>query len=232
MFRRFACLLLVSATVSAWAQTGTAHRFANEVVFITGGTSGIGLATAVDFAQQGAAHVIVCGRRQATWLKAQDYIKSHLSAEQAKHIHYWPCDVRLESSVKNIINKIYDRYGRLDVAFNNAGVQPGDSTVKGNIEDFDFPSQKRADGSIAYVLSSPQPASKQVHNTAWKKAMPTQATSISPYRESSIATSVFGVFYCMKWEMAAAFKRQPKNIPMAIINNASRNGIIPSPRSL
>lgn len=45
-------------------------RFKDKVVFISGGTSGIGLATAVQFAQQGASHVIVCGRREAKWQAA------------------------------------------------------------------------------------------------------------------------------------------------------------------
>ena len=40
-------------------------RFQNRVIFITGGTSGIGLAIAAQFALEGAAHVIVCGRREA-----------------------------------------------------------------------------------------------------------------------------------------------------------------------
>ena len=39
------------------------QRFKDQVIFITGGTSGIGLATAVQFAKAGANHVIVCGRQ-------------------------------------------------------------------------------------------------------------------------------------------------------------------------
>ncbi len=41
-------------------------RFENKVIFITGGTSGIGLATAIQFALEGAGTIIVSGRRKST----------------------------------------------------------------------------------------------------------------------------------------------------------------------
>lgn len=46
-------------------------RFKDKVVFITGGTSGIGLATAAQFALEEATHIIVCGRRKSKWIEAQ-----------------------------------------------------------------------------------------------------------------------------------------------------------------
>ena len=203
-------------------------RFKDQVVFITGGTSGIGLATAVQFAAAGAAHVVVCGRSSEKWTSAQPYIKSHLAPALASHLEYWPCDVRVESQVKNTIQKIFYTYGRLDVAFNNAGVQPGDVSLSGHIEQLEFPSKVAPDGTIEYFLSPPQPTSNDKISGAWRSKTPTQSTPISAYRESPLATNVFGIFYCLKWELAYAFKRQPKNLPVSIINNASRNGIIPT----
>lgn len=82
-------------------------RFEDKVVFLTGGTSAIGLAAAVQFAPQGAAHIIVCGRRKSKWIEAQKYIEEKLSLEQKNCIEYWPCDVRVESQVKNTIDQIY-----------------------------------------------------------------------------------------------------------------------------
>lgn len=230
MKRKLTCLIFtLFFSLASYAVCNVTDRFKNQVVFITGGTSGIGLATAVQFAKQGAAHVIVCSRTTDEWKKAQPYINSHLSPLAAKRIAYWPCDVRVESTIKSIIQKIYRKYGRLDVAFNNAGVSPGDVSTSGNIENYDFPSQIQADGSIAYVLHSPQPGSKKPISSAWKANNPTQATKTSPYRENVLATNVLGTFYCLKWELGEAFAKQPKNIPLSIINNASRNGIIPSP---
>src|SRR5262245_55762786 len=100
-------------------------RFNHKVIFITGGTSGIGLATAVQFVKEGAAHVIVCGRTPSKWDLAQDYIQKHLTKDEMQILEYWPCDVRIESQVKAILENIYSKYKRLDVAFNNAGVSPG-----------------------------------------------------------------------------------------------------------
>lgn len=199
-------------------------QFDSQVVFITGGTSGIGLETAVQFAKAGAAHIIVCGRHESKWLKAQDYIKLKLKKEQAKIIEYLPCDIRVESQVKQLIDGIYDKYGRLDVAFNNAGVQPGDVTSSGKVEEFGFPSKLTSDGTLIYSLKTPNKT-----HADWKKNLKTQSTTISSYRESPIATNVFGTFYCLKWEIAYAFKRQPKELPVSIINVSSRVGTLPSP---
>ncbi|MBX9805842.1 MAG: SDR family oxidoreductase [Alphaproteobacteria bacterium] len=207
----------------------SSKRFQDKVVFITGGTTGIGLATAVKFAAEGASHVIVCGRNKSKWLGSQDYIKGHLTEEQAKTIEFVPCDVRVESKVKETIQNIYEKYGRLDICFNNAGVQPGDASVGGNVTELEFDSLIGEDGSIVYRLPPPQPTSPCQENQTCKSPNPSQTTKASSYSESPLATSIFGVFYCLKWEIAFAFSKQPKDMPMAIINTSSRNGIIPDP---
>lgn len=204
-------------------------RFQDQVVFITGGTSGIGLATAVQFAQAGAAHVIVCGRAKSKWENAQKKLQDQLTKEQAQTIEYWPCDVRIESQVKEIIDKIYATYGRLDVAFNNAGVSPGIQPGGTDLANMDFDSMLGENGAVIYSLGAPQPTSSNVQDQSWKVKDPTQASMNSAYRENPIATSVFGVFYCLKWQISAAFEKQPKNLPVSIINTSSRNGIIPDP---
>lgn len=204
-------------------------RFKDQIIFITGGTSGIGLATAVQFVQAGAAHVIVCGRTPAKWDEAQSYLQAHLTKEQIQVLEYWPCDVRNESEVKNTIEKIFTKYGRLDVAFNNAGVSPGIQPGGTDLDNMNFESMLGEDGAIMFSLAAPQPTSKEINDKRWQTSDPTEAQLNSDYRENPIATSVFGVFYCMKWEIYYAFKKQPKNLPFAIINTASRNGILPDP---
>jgi len=204
-------------------------RFEDKVVFITGGTSGIGLATAVKFAEEGAAHVIVCGRNKAKWASAQEYIKNHLTNEQTKIIEYMACDVRVESNIKDVLENIFKKFGQLDIAFNNAGVQPGDATVGGDITKLSFESFIGDDGAILYRMPPPQPGSPCLENESCKTCDPSQTTKASPYCESPIATSIMGMFYSLKWEIAFAFEKQPKNLPMAIINTSSRNGIIPDP---
>jgi NAD(P)-dependent dehydrogenase (short-subunit alcohol dehydrogenase family) len=96
----------------------------HPVVLITGALTGIGRATALAFAQQGAS-VVVSGRR--------DDVGEALVAEllalgaEAKFIR---ADVRHEIDVQNLIDKTVARFGRLDVAVNNAGTEgkPGPVT--------------------------------------------------------------------------------------------------------
>ena len=125
-------------------------RFQNQVIFVSGGTSGIGLEAAIEFARQGAANVIVCGRTLAKWRKAQKHIEStSASAEQV--IEYWPCDVRIEHQVSSVIQRLYAKFGRLDVCVNNAGVQPVNN---GDITNWHFESYMASDGSIIFRPSA------------------------------------------------------------------------------
>lgn len=182
--------------------------FNDKVVFITGGTSGIGLATAIEFSNAGAQIVIVVGRSREKWKKAQSLLP-------AKHvIEYWPCDVRVEDQVRTIIADIFKTYGKLDICFNNAGVQPVND---GDITKLEFDSFEDKEGRIHFYL----PGSGNCDES--------QQTPISKYCESEIATGVFGVFYCLKWELWHIYKYQPPNCPVSIINTSSRNGILPDP---
>lgn len=143
-------------------------------------------------------------------------------------MQYWPCDVRIEKQVSDLIKRIFDEFGRLDVCFNNAGVQPGVVTGpdSGFIGDAQFESMlDEKDGSIIYRVPPPQPQSESAFSDVPRDA--TQTTSASPFAESEIATSCLGVFYCLKWEIHYIFAMQPKNLPASIINTASRNGVLP-----
>lgn len=115
----FAGLIVLCSHQAAWATTQPSNqnnlssqkeipadqRFKDQVIFITGGTSGIGLATAVQFVKAGASHVIVCGRNESKWINAQKYIQANLADAQAKKIEYLPCDVRIESQVKDTMRE-------------------------------------------------------------------------------------------------------------------------------
>ena len=188
-------------------------RFRDQVVFITGGTSGIGLVTAVQFAKQGAKNVIVCGRTPYKWDIAQKYIsKQELSDAQTNSLEYYPCDVRVEEDVRSLLSHIYDKYKRLDICINNAGVQP---VWDGDITKINFHSYREDDGSIVFRLPPPG------------KCEYSQTTPVSQFCESPIATSAFGVMFCLKWEIYYAQKQQPNGISLSIVNTASRMGILP-----
>ena len=84
------------------------------VVLITGALTGIGRATAIDFARQGA-RVVVSGRRDEAGQKLAAELR-----EIGVEAEYWRADVRHEDDVRDLINKTVTRFGRLDVAVNNA----------------------------------------------------------------------------------------------------------------
>lgn len=92
-------------------------RFTGKVVLVTGGTSGIGRATAEAFAAEGAK-VVVSGRRESEGLAVVEAIRA--TGGEATFVR---ADVSREDDVRQLVAKTVATYGRLDVAFNNAGVE-------------------------------------------------------------------------------------------------------------
>jgi NAD(P)-dependent dehydrogenase (short-subunit alcohol dehydrogenase family) len=90
--------------------------FTGKVVLITGGTSGIGRATAIAFAEQGA-NVVIAGRREAEGGESLALIQK--AGGQGLFVRV---DVNEESEIEAVVAKTLDRFGKLDFAFNNAGV--------------------------------------------------------------------------------------------------------------
>ena len=88
-----------------------------SVVLVTGALTGIGRTTALAFAKEGA-HVVVSGRRE----DAGQLLAAELGAlgVEAKFIK---ADIRYESEVQTLIDETIGRFGRLDVAVNNAGTE-------------------------------------------------------------------------------------------------------------
>jgi NAD(P)-dependent dehydrogenase (short-subunit alcohol dehydrogenase family) len=85
------------------------------VVLITGALTGIGRATAVAFAREGA-HVVVSGRREPEG-KARE-AELHLLGAEATFIK---ADVRHDDEVRSLVDQTVARFGRIDAAVNNAG---------------------------------------------------------------------------------------------------------------
>lgn len=91
--------------------------FDGKVVLVTGGGSGIGQAAALAFAKEGAK-VVVSGRRVEA---GEETV--HQVSEAGGEAIFVKSDVTVERDVENLVHAVMDKYGRLDAAFNNAGVE-------------------------------------------------------------------------------------------------------------
>jgi len=103
-----------------------------KVALVTGGGSGIGEASALAFAAAGAA-VVVADLEHQTGAA----VASRIEADGGRAL-FVPTDVARAADVEQLMATVIDRYGRLDCAFNNAGIQ-GDlqATVDCSEENFD-----------------------------------------------------------------------------------------------
>lgn len=97
--------------------------FDKKIALVFGGTSGIGKATALAYANEGAT-VIVSGRREKEGTAVVEQI-----ATQGGKAHFIAADVTKEEDVKNVLAQIEKKFSQLDFAFNNAGIE-GDVGVQ------------------------------------------------------------------------------------------------------
>ena len=112
-------------------------RLAGKVALITGGTSGIGAATAELFIAEGAK-VALAGRSEEKGQALADNL--------GEHAMYLKCDVTNEQDIADTVAATADRFGRLDILFNNAGGPVGAPV--------DQLSQDHIDYGVKLLLSS------------------------------------------------------------------------------
>lgn len=91
--------------------------FDGKVAIVTGGSFGIGRATAIAFAKRGANVVVV------DWVEDKENTTIKLIRNAGEDAFFVKCDVSNSTEVRNMIEKTIAKYGRLDYAFNNAGIE-------------------------------------------------------------------------------------------------------------
>jgi NAD(P)-dependent dehydrogenase (short-subunit alcohol dehydrogenase family) len=112
------------------------RELSESVVLITGALTGIGRATALAFADEGST-VVIAGRREEAGKQLETELRTKGVAAA-----FIKTDVRHEKEVENLVDQIVAKFGRIDVAVNNAGVEgtPGpitDQTAESYADTFD-----------------------------------------------------------------------------------------------
>jgi len=120
-------------------------RLVNKVALITGGTSGIGRATAVLFAQEGAK-VAITGRKEEKGQKVIEEIKQ--AGGDAIFIR---ADVRFAEECRRTVEETLQAFGKLDILFNNAGVFFPNTVLDCSEEEWDLTLDVNLKG--AYLMS-------------------------------------------------------------------------------
>jgi NAD(P)-dependent dehydrogenase (short-subunit alcohol dehydrogenase family) len=107
-------------------------RLQGKVALITGGASGIGRATAVLFAREGAG-VVITGRNAQRGREVAAQIQ-----QDGGHALFVPCDVRFSDQCRRAVQQTIDAFGGLHILFNNAGVFYPHTTPDCSEEEWDL----------------------------------------------------------------------------------------------
>jgi NAD(P)-dependent dehydrogenase (short-subunit alcohol dehydrogenase family) len=108
------------------------YDFSGKTALIIGGTTGIGRATTLAFAAAGA-NIYVAG----IGVEAGESLRAEIAAKYKVGVEFSEVDVRRDAEVKALMERAVARFGRIDIAFNNAGI-PGKTAVLQELDEADF----------------------------------------------------------------------------------------------
>src|ERR1700728_1598202 len=131
--------LLGAGTAAAvvYGQIGQrrARRLAGKVVLITGASRGLGLAMAEEFGRRGAK-LVLAARDPWELERAPQSLVERGAVEDVEQVLVVPADLRQEEDARRLVERATERFGRIDVLVNNAGVITVGPVENQRVEDF------------------------------------------------------------------------------------------------
>lgn len=103
-------------------------RYADKVLIVTGGSSGIGKGCALEFVRAGAKVVVCCNDEEEGAAVARE-LQDTARAEGRGEALFVYCDVRKEKDVRALVETTVERFGQLDCLINNAGWHPPHKSI-------------------------------------------------------------------------------------------------------
>jgi NADP-dependent 3-hydroxy acid dehydrogenase YdfG len=148
----------------------------NKVIIITGASSGIGEATAIRLSKEGHS-LVLAARREDKLLTLKDNLISN-----NENIMIHKTDVTKRNDVINLVKSSIDKFGRIDVLINNAGIMPLSYIEEGRVDDWDRMIDVNLKG-LLYGINEVVPIMKEqksghiinVSSVAGRRVFPTAA---------------------------------------------------------
>jgi len=108
------------------------NRLAGKVALVTGGNTGIGRAVALAYAAEGADVAIA-------WIAREDDARSLVTGveQKGRRALAVKTDVTVEADVRRLVAQVIERFGRIDVLVNNAGIQKAQAITETTLDDWD-----------------------------------------------------------------------------------------------
>jgi 3-oxoacyl-[acyl-carrier protein] reductase len=174
------------------------ERFKGQTVLVTGSGQGIGMVTAMRFAEEGAQVAVVARRDLAKAQSVVDRIKAAGGVAQA-----FTCNVRRVAEIQALVSAVVDAFGTIDILFNNAGADYATPMGTTREADYDRMQESNLKGTF-FVMNSVVPIMKEkqsgkiINMTAMLVDVPVARMGLYCATKAAIGM----LTRCMAWELA------------------------------